>query len=189
MENSRSDLILHPQFLEVLFAFKSKVSNVFRDVLGLHEIHHIALTRINKFNELLTLSSTPAMEFNLFNSSLWKYDLTYAPKWYKLCTHDYWQTLYYRGRYDELYYLKQIKHSFPIGLSLAAKMNDYYIIYSMASHKSCSYTRELFSTHQEDFYKIGQYCSNMLNPFFNYYDELPSSRSLSPKQVEYETPN
>lgn len=187
MENSRKDLVLHSQLLEILFAFKSKVSNVFRDVLGIHEIHHIALTRINKHNELLTLSSTPAMEFNLFNSFLWKYDLTYNPKWFKLCAQDYWQTLYNKKRYDELYYLKQIKHGFPIGLSLAAKMNDHYVIYSIASHKSCSYTRELFSTHQEDFYKIGLYCSNMLNPFFSHYDDSPTQHLLT--QVEYETPN
>src|SRR5688500_854358 len=113
MENSLNDLMPHPHFLEILFAFKSKVSTVFRDVLGIHEIHHIALTRINKNNQLLTLSSTPAMEFNLFSSSLWRYDQSYHPKWFTLCTQSYWQNLYNQTRYDELYYLKQIKHSFP----------------------------------------------------------------------------
>ncbi|BCZ98453.1 hypothetical protein DIZ48_08650 [Legionella pneumophila] len=50
--------------------------------------------------------------------------------------------------YDELYYLDQIKHGFP---SLATKINENYAIYSIASHKSCAFTHELFSTHQEDF--------------------------------------
>ncbi|ANN96746.1 TPA: hypothetical protein ACK8Z3_000029 [Legionella pneumophila] len=53
--------------------------------------------------------------------------------------------------YDELYYLDQIKHGFPIGFSLATKINENYVIYSIASHQSCAFTRELFSTHQEDF--------------------------------------
>ncbi|HAT1819714.1 TPA: hypothetical protein JBJ33_04490 [Legionella pneumophila] len=118
MENSHKEVMLHSQFLENLFAFKKKVSNVFRDVLGIHDIHHIALTRINKHNQLLTLSSTPAMEFNLFNSFLWKYDQTYNPKWFKLCTQ------------------------------------------------------------QEDFYKIGQYCSNLLHPLFSYYEEFPSQHFI-----------
>jgi hypothetical protein len=185
MENSRKDLVPHPQFLEVLFAFKSKVSSVFRDVLGIHEIHHMALTRINKNNELLTLSSTPAMEFNLFSSTLWRYDQSYNPHWFQLCTQAYWQTLYNQTRYDELYYLKQIKHAFPIGLSLGAKIDDDFVIYSLASHKSCPTTRELFSTQQEDFYKIGQYCSNMLNPLFSHCDKWVSQDL--PMQVEYET--
>lgn len=178
MENSRKDVVLHSQLLEVLFAYKSKVSTVFRDVLGIHEIHHIALTQINKNNELLTLSSTPAMEFNLFSSQLWRYDQTYNPKWFTLCNQAYWQTLYKPTRYDELYYLKQIKHDFPIGLSLAGKIGEDHIIYSLASTKSCPHTRELFSTQQEDFYKIGQYCSNLLNPLFNHCETL-SSQVLS----------
>ncbi|HAZ7572459.1 hypothetical protein OQJ02_13565 [Legionella sp. PATHC032] len=178
MENSQKEIVPHSQLLESLFAFKSKVSKVFRDVLGIHDIHHIALTRINKHNQLLTLSSTPAMEFNLFNSFLWQYDLTYNPKWFKLCTQNDWHSLYNIKHYDELYYLKQIKHGFPIGLSLATKMNENYVIYSIASHKSCAFTREVFSTHQEDFYKIGQYCSNLLHPLFSYYEDYPSQHLM-----------
>lgn len=172
MENSQFDAMPHPQLLEFLFAFKSKVSNVFSDVLGIHEIHHLALTRINKHNQLLTLSSTPAMEYNLFTSSLWQYDQSYDPQWYKQGTQAHWQTLYKEERYDELYYVKQIKHAFPIGLSLAAKIDEDYVIYSIASNKACLHTRELFLTQQEDFYKIGQYCSNMLIPLFEHCDSL-----------------
>lgn len=185
MDNSRNDLAPHPQFLEVLFAFKNKVSNVFRDVLGIHEINHIALTRINSTNQILTFSSTPAMEFNLFNSPLWRYDQSYNPLWFNLCSQAYWQTLYNQERYDELYYIKQIKHAFPIGLSLAAKIDEHYVIYSLASRKSCAHTHEIFSNKQEDFYKIGQYCSNMLDPLFNHCDSLASHASS--KQDEYET--
>lgn len=178
MESSRNNIVLHSHLLEVLFAFKSKVSTVFRDVLGIHEIHHIALTQINPNKELVTFSSTPAMEFNLFSGQLWRYDQTYNPDWFHLCTQAYWQTLYKPTRYDELYYLKQIKHSFPLGMSLAGKLGENHIIYSLASNKSCSHTRELFANHQEDFYKIGQYCSNLLSPLFNYCDTL-SSQNLS----------
>ena len=184
MENSRK-LMLHPQHLEVLFAFKSKLSNVFRDVLGIHEIHHIALTRINEHNELVSLSSTPSMEFNLFSSSLWHFDQTYDPQWFKLGAQAFWQTLYNPDRYDELYYLKQIKHAFPIGLSMAAKIDNDYVIYSLASRKSCPHTQELFTSQHDDFYKIGQYCSNMLTPLFNYCDAV-STQNL-PLQVHYET--
>ncbi len=185
MENSRNEVVLHPELLEVLFAFRSKVSSVFRDVLGIHEINHIAFTRINKNNQLLTLSSTPAMEFNLFSSSLWRYDKTYTPPWFQLGQQDYWQNLYCHTRYDELYYLKQIKHAYPIGLNLAAKTDEEYIIYSIASRSSCMHTRELFATQHDDFYKIGQYCSNSLNPLLNTCDNF-STHHL-PIQVEHET--
>jgi hypothetical protein len=184
MENSRNCLVLHPQMLEVLFAHKSKVSNVFRDVLGIHEINHISITRISRDNKLLVLSSTPALEFNLFNGSLWHYDQSYSPHWYHQKTQAYWQTLYSQTRYDELYYLKQIKHGLPLGISLAAQIDDTFVIYSLASKKNCAATQELFATRQEDFYKIGQYCSNILSSTFNSYDSLAST-PLS-RQAHYE---
>ena len=156
----------HPEFLDLLFTHKSKVSAVFSDVLGLHEINHIAISAINQHNQLLTFSSTPALEFNLFNTGLWQFDNSYQPQWYQLCTHSPWQTLYTRARYDELYYLKQLKHHYPLGLSLATKLGDSHFVYSIASHKDCPVTRELFSQQHEHFYKIGHYCANALSPLF-----------------------
>ncbi|MDI1352840.1 MAG: hypothetical protein PSV35_08790, partial [bacterium] len=147
-------------------------------VLGLHEIDHIAVTQVNSHNQLVTFSSTPALEFNLFSSHLWRYDRAYNPQWFQLCSQEYWQNLYNHDRYDELYYLKQIKHGFSLGLSLAAQLNDTYVIYSLATQKSSSHTREVFASHQEEFYKIGQYCSNMLIPLFSHCDAL-----LSPSQA------
>ncbi|HDV5708552.1 TPA: hypothetical protein RJD49_000196 [Legionella pneumophila] len=80
MENRPKEIVPHSRLLENLFAFKSKVSNVLRDVLGIHDVHHISLTRIKGHNHLLPLSSAPAMECNLFNSFLWQHELTYNPK-------------------------------------------------------------------------------------------------------------
>ena len=160
-----SDIEPHPEFLDLLFTYKSKVSAVFGDVLGLHEINHIAISSI-EHNQLLTFSSTPALEFNLFNTGLWHFDNSYKPQWYQLCTHSSWQTLYTRAHYDELYYLKQLKHRYPLGLSLATKVGDSYRVYSIASHKDCPETQELFAQQHEHFYKIGQYCANALSPLF-----------------------
>ncbi len=167
MKNSGNTVVPHPYFLDLLFAFKSKISVVFRDVLGIHELAHIAITQITPDNQLLTLSSTPALDFNLFQSSLWRYDKTFDPAWFNLHTHSLWQDLYHPTRYDELYYLKQIKHRYTLGLSLAEQTTQHTLIYSLASHKNCAHTQELFITKQDDFYKIGHYCFNLLEPLFH----------------------
>lgn len=172
METSRIEIAPHPNFLEALFAFKSKVSSVFKDILGLYEISHIAVSQINSTLKIVTFSSTPAMEFNLFNSNLWRFDKTYHPDWFRGCNHADWQSLYHCERYDELYYLKQIKHDYPIGYSLATKLGDNFLIYSLASNRSCEQTRELFASQNDDFYKIGQYCTNALSNLFMNYDSM-----------------
>lgn len=183
METNCIEATPHPQLLEALFAFRSKVSNVFRDVLGIYEISHIAIARIDEQHQIISFSSTPALEFNLFSSSLWRYDKSYQADWFRACGQANWQSLYTPERYDELYYLKQIKHRYPIAYSLAAKFGNHFFVYSLASNRACNHTRDVFASQHEDFYKIGQYCSNMLSELFRVYDYLPKS------QVEYETSN
>lgn len=156
----------HPHFLETLFAFKSDISNIFKDVLGLYELHHIALTHIDNRHQILAFSSTPSLEFNLFNSNLWRYDKTYQSSWYTLSSASPWQSLYEATHYNELYDIKQAKPQYPLGISIAVKLSESHMIYSMASQKNDLSTRELFAHQHESFYKIGQYCTNLLLPLF-----------------------
>lgn len=164
MSTIKPNLTLHPDFFEILFAHKSKVYSVFNDVLGLCDISHFAISHIDNQHKILTLSSTPSLEFNLFNSTLWRFDKTYHHQWYELCISSPWYTLYTPERYDELYFLKQIKHHYSIGLSMVIKVLDGYIIYSIASNKECLLTQKRFENQHADFYKIGAYCSNALLP-------------------------
>ena len=157
----------HTHFLKTLFAYQSKVGQVFKDVLGLCEINHIAISHIDSDHKLLAFSSTPSLEFNLFHSRFWRFDRTYQPNWYALCALSPWQSLYTPKHFDALYYLKQIKHQYPLGFSFAVKRSTSHLIYSIASHNDGSHAREQFTNHQEDFYKIGTYCSNSLLPLFD----------------------
>ena len=166
MTITNKEITPHANFQDILFASQGKVSRVFKDILGLYEISHLAITRIDQHSILQTFSSTPALEFNLFNSELWRFDKTYQSSWYSLCGLSSWTELYTPAYYDELYYLKQIKHGFPIGLSFAVKLPDCHIIYSIASHSNSAETHEFFANQHDKFYKIGQYCSNLLLPLY-----------------------
>lgn len=166
MDNTNKEIVTHPQLLDMLFAHKSEVSDVFADILGLYDISHIAVAQINRQQELLILSSTPALEFNLFSTDLWQFDQTYQASWFSLCSQASWQSLYAPERYDELYYLKQIKHHYPFGLSWASKSTEGYVIYSVASQNNRDQTRELFTSQLDKLYKIGQYCNNTLQHLF-----------------------
>lgn len=172
MENRCKTLKPHPQLLDLLFAFKGSVSQVFKEVIGVHDIAHFALARVNQNNELITLSSTPAMEFNLFNRGLWRYDRNYDPQWFKQGGQASWQQLYHPQRYDELYYLKQIKHGYATGMSFAQKLGESHLIYSIASQQSCAKTQEFFMTEQDEIFRMGQHCANQFTPIFAECDAL-----------------
>lgn len=169
MEIRQATNIFHPNYIEALFSFKAETSKIFSNVLGLHKLNHIAITQINSKEEILTFSSTPAMEFNLFNSQLWQFDKSYHPDWYKKCEHASWQSLYMSNHYDELYYLKQLKHSYAMGYSLATKFEDKFFIYSFAS-EDFSEQEQLLAEQSIVLYKIGFYCATLLNPLFKRFD-------------------
>lgn len=165
MEKNHNHATPHPNLLDLLFAHRSTALKVFGDVLGLHEIDHVAIARINCNHEMMILSSTPALEFNIFNSNLWRFDNTYAYHWLNLNTSATWESLYESERFDELYYVKQLKHQYTLGISFVSKQEEALFVYSMASKKNDSETKNLFQKNT-DFYKIGQYCTNQLIHLF-----------------------
>lgn len=171
MEISSKKISPHSRLLDNLFTFKWKVSSIFAEILGLYEIHHIAITRINIENEILIFSSTPAIEFNLFSSQLWSFDNTFNPAWIMQCTHANWPSLYRKSHFEELYYLRQGKHHLFLTLSIGAKINDAYYIYSFASRSYCKNTSYLFSHPHKDLYRIGKHCAILLNPLFQIVEE------------------
>ena len=157
-------LSLHPEWLTQLFAYKSKTRAVFGDVLGLHEVNHIAMAYVARNQTLLTLSSTPSLEYNLFSSPLWRMDNTYNPNWFQHCGVAHWQSLYTPERYDELYYIKQAKPRYPLGLSIATTLGDGHMIYSVASATDFDHTQAIFKTQQHELLQLGQYCMTQLLP-------------------------
>jgi hypothetical protein len=157
----------HPNYLENLFSHKSHVDHIFKDVLGLYDIHHLAVTHINEKQELMTFSSTPSLEYNLFNSQLWQFDKTYHPDWYYQCKHAHWQSLYMPERYDELYYLKQTKPQYEDGISLATNLGHAFAIYSFARQKNSHDQWPISNQQLSHFHAIGTYCSNALQSLFH----------------------
>lgn len=179
MDIINKDVTPHPQLLDVLFAHKSQVKPLFAEMLRRYEIDHIAVTHINLNQEILTFSSTPAIEFNLFNSGLWRLDNTYNPAWFEKRVTATWQSLYHPERYDELYYLKQLKPHYPIGYSFATKADGGPVIYSIASRKTAMDMQDITNARYEIFYGIQQRCAQLLLPLLTHYK--PSSEKITIK--------
>jgi hypothetical protein len=166
MENRRNNVTPHPRLIETLFAYKSRASTIFNAVLGIHDINHFSIARVDEEQNILVFSSTPAIEFNLFSTSLWCFDKTFSPDWFRQCTHAATQTLYRPERYEALYFAKQIKPELPTAYSIAVKDGCHYI-YTVASTRTFSNPEKWFTNHENDFYKMGKYCTNLLTPLFH----------------------
>lgn len=160
------NIVPHPHFLEFLFTSRKEVYSIFRDILGLYEIHHLSIARIVNFKQIICFSSTPALEFNLFKDNLWTFDKTYHPQWFRNENWNLWSELYALKRFEELYYTKQTKYHYSIGYSLSTKKNNTSFIFSFASKGKRKHVQELFQSKLADLSKIGWYCTKQLNALF-----------------------
>lgn len=160
------EVCLHPRHLHALFGFKKQVSTVFRDILGLHDIHHLSITRVDHYGEILSFSSTPALEFNVFNTMLWRYDRAYQLDWLRQGLQSSWHSLYGEERFDELYYVKQLKYGFHHTQSLALRIGVQHYLFSFASRAVSEVCSENVWLEKKELYKIGRYCLNLLIPYF-----------------------
>lgn len=174
MEIPQHTISLHPEWLAMLFAHKSKTRAIFSDVLGLHDVHHIAIAYIAPNHHLFSISSSPSLEYNLLSSSLWQYDNAYNPTWFQRHETAHWQSLYAPERYDELYYLKQIKPHYPLGIAIATPHKTGHVIYTLASQHDNRHTHALFNKQRHELLQLGQYCLRQLTPLF-FDDEVSAS--------------
>lgn len=164
MDIKIKDITPHPRMLDVLFAHKRQVTSLLEGILRIDGIDHIAITYINQYQELFIVSSTPAIEFNLFSGQLWRMDYTYRPVWFNKCTQASWQSLYLPERYDELYYLKQQKNHYPFGQSFASQLDGLPMIFSIASHTCCLHKKQIIKKHHQLFYETGRECAKVVFP-------------------------
>ncbi|KTC97789.1 hypothetical protein [Legionella erythra] len=149
----------HPNLLDLLFAGKQRSARVFDDVLGLHNIDHLAIGFVSQQRQLLILSSTPALEFNLFSQNLWLFDRSYALEWMNKEGFASWQSLYHPACYHELLYYKQLKTHYRQGYSLAVAINGQPLVFSYASQKNIE-----GENLNRDLCKMGLYCTRLLYP-------------------------
>lgn len=161
MENHK-EIEPHPLVLDKLFASRKKIMVIFSQILHQHKLDHLAITSINKANQISVFSSTPAIEFNLFSGNLWHSDLTYHPTWYEQESFVDWKALYLKERYDELYYVKQHMHHLNGGISVSTIFQNHRLIISFASKKTDFEVNQLSRSYQYSLLQSGIFCAKQI---------------------------
>ncbi len=156
-------------YLDKLFMHRHQFRTIFNEVLGLYAIHHISINFINQ-NQLVTYSSTPALEYNLFSQSLWKFDKTYHANGLVLEKPYHWHELYEKSHFEELIWLKQKRYNYQTGFSYLEKFNSELIIYSFASFNEPDIANE-YVNDMNKLKQIGNYCTQALLPYYQRYLE------------------
>lgn len=175
---------IHPLAEKLLFEHKRVVSRIFRDVIGLYQLAHFSITLINRQNEMVFLSYTPSIEYNLITSGLWSSDLSYHPNFYLNQAAKLWHELYLPHEYDGLLQIKQVQTGLSMGIAIPVQHEHFSLVYSCATaSKDPNIAMELYQQ-QEALKDVGSYCFQKLSPLLTSLS-LPA---LIPSQSEDKIP-
>lgn len=184
MESTKPACTLNPEAKRLIFEHARPAHHVFSDVIGLHDIDHLALTTISPQNELTILSYKPAVEFDLITTDLWHYDHSYHPDFFKTRQCKLWSDLYDPNKYAELIQVKQHSKHLRAGISTTLSYNNCILLLSFATQsKHPDAGQRLLEAHP-DLIKMGRYCfqkiSHLFLPYLGKTTAQKKSRIFSP---------
>ena len=132
MDANALTIRLHPHVKDFLYKHFRSVSKIFRNILSLHEIDYLSITLITPENELLFLSSQPAIEFNLIEHNLWQVDPIFHDDFFQQDKMKLWEDLYAKEKFDLLRYYRQYAQSYSMGFATPIVFEQYRAVYSFA---------------------------------------------------------
>lgn len=151
-------MTLHPGARDFLFKHYRTLRRVFGDVLGLLEIDYLAMTLITPQNELLFLSSQPAIECNLIENNLWQTDPCYSEAFFEKNTFQFWEDIYHKVVNKQLLHYRQTVYEFNQGLSLPDTFSHYRVVYTFALKTTDINARHEIESNIDKLMNMGRYC-------------------------------
>lgn len=159
----------HPKLVTQLFAHRHTVFCLFQKLIKPYGIDHIAVSHIDAQRRISILSSTPSLEYTLFQHGLWQHDKSYQTEYFKHASAISWEALYTLNRYDELHYIKQLRTYFELGVSFIAQNEGESYIISLATQHANDEIRHRFTKPLCYYHDMLQAYLQKLSPLFIQY--------------------
>ena len=175
----------HPQAQPILFQHRRALLNVFSDVMGINEIDHISIACITPMSEVIFLSHTPSIEYQLMTSNLWHYDLLHESRFYTNIQPKLWADLYHPQKQVELHAIKQAKERFTAGFSIPIQRDGIHLVYSFATKSPTPHPELFFLSKLDEFKNMGHYCFNQLSELVlpHTHERVPVPRHISRRHL------
>ncbi len=162
-------MILHPNILEALFKHQSEISLKLSNVRGLLKLEHIAMIILNPQDEIIVFSSTPAVEYNLIEKELWRFDASFKPRNYEDGTFFWWEQAYPSAHSKMIKEIKELNYGFTLGFCLARKIDKAHIVYSYATRSTDKKLKQYYEQHTKELMAVGDYAYGLLSNIYAKY--------------------
>lgn len=158
MDVTAVTITLHPLAEEYLFKHYQVLRRIFSDVLGHLETDYISIALIDKYSQLIFLSSKPSIEQNLIDKKLWSLDGSYHPNFIYQDQPNTWTNLNCIESENSLYHYKQGITGLKTGFSMATNFGEYRAVFCFGlKHCNQKMDEEMLNKHQA-LLAMGKFC-------------------------------
>jgi len=164
-----SEVILHENILDILFKHKEEIYKKLIDLKGTFLIDHISIKIIDPSGKLLIFSITPSVEYNLIVQGLWKHDKSFSITFQENNDFYPWEMAYSKDYFNEIKYLKEIKHGFTFGFNISKKLGDFNLIYSYATRSKNNGLPDYYEKHRNELAHMGDYGYKVISNIYANY--------------------
>lgn len=159
----------HKQVSEISFLHYAKIRSAYAAILSLDKIGHFALEIANPQQELVHLSSTPAIVHNLCSSMLWRYDKNISPTFYKNKDFYWWEEGYCNAHYLDLKIVRELNHGLLGGFTFVKRIEQFHLLYSFGIKQASEQELLVLLSGKEELIQMADQCYEAMRELYAKY--------------------
>lgn len=172
MDVTAVEVSLHPKAKKFLFEHYMTTRRIFSDILGQVETDYASIALINQTNQVFFISSNPAMELNLIEQSLWRFDGSYQPEFFNQDQPKLWSELPHTGCMEEIIKYKQVKPRLISGISIPDEYGAYRTVFSFGLKRINPDIQNKSPLHCKKLLAMGRFALRRIQEYLIFPDQL-----------------
>jgi hypothetical protein len=161
--------MLHKDILYISFTHLHQIKSIFSDILGIDGVEHFSLDLVNPEGEMIFFSGTPQHAYEICSRGLGQYDGIISPEYYTNFEFYWWHDAAHKAYANKIQDIREGRLGLRHGFMLVRKWNNFHLIYSFATKKSCPHFQSRVINNINAFLKMGDYAYSLMRETYALY--------------------
>ena len=150
--------VLHENATLISFENCYKLGKIYKEIIGLENIHHFSLNVVDEAGKMSILSFNPQIAYNIFKDGSYLYNGSISPSYYNNFSLYTWDEAY-DPRYAMFFKNNmERKNGINKGVVITKKVNGLTLLYSFATKSDGPEFVIQIQEQQDEFYRMGDHC-------------------------------
>lgn len=159
--------VLHENAAFMSFDNCYKLGAVYKEIIGLENVHHFSLNVVDAHGKMSILSYNPQIAYGIFKDGSYLYNGSISPSYYNNFNRYTWDESYDPRYYHTLKNNMERKNGINKGVVLIKRINGLTLLYSFATKSNGDDFVAQIQDQEEVFYQMGDHCFNLITPIID----------------------